>query len=148
MILFLDFDGVLHPNICSETEPLLCRRQLLENLLREHTHVEVVISSTWRNNRSLPQLQAFFSVDIIDRIIGVTPRWNNVQDDASFGTYVRQAEIEGWLRESGRPWENWIALDDQAHLFRPFLKNLVLTKPEIGLTKEICTVLSEKLAAA
>lgn len=61
------------------------------------------------------------------------------------GTYVRQAEIEAWLREADRPWEEWLAVDDQPWLFRPFLPNLVRCDPATGLTEEVCTVLKNKL---
>lgn len=38
MILFLDFDGVLHPAICHCDADLLCRRPLLESVLRDCPH--------------------------------------------------------------------------------------------------------------
>lgn len=145
MILFLDFDGVLHPAVCATDTELLCRRPLLEDVLRECPHVEIVISSTWRESRTLDQLRAFFSPDIGARIVGVTPQWQDLQNESSMGTYVRQAEIEGWLRQAGRAWEAWVALDDQPWLFRPFLPNLVHSDPATGLTEEACTALRKKL---
>lgn len=148
MILFLDFDGVLHPAICSSDADLLCRRPLLEAVLRDFPQVQIVVSSTWRESRTLPQLQAMFSSDISVRIIGATPRWQDLQDDATMGNYVRQAEIETWLRQAGRVWEAWVALDDQPWLFRPFLANLVRSDPATGLTEEICATLRQRLQDA
>jgi len=145
MILFFDFDGVLHPAICSADADLLCRRPLLENVLRGCPQVDIVISSTWRESRTLAQLQALFSPDIGARIIGVTPQWQDIQDETSMGTYVRQAEIEDWLRKAGRAWEAWVALDDQPWLFKPFLSNLVRSNPTTGLTEEVCATLRKKL---
>lgn len=145
MILFLDFDGVLHPEICHSDANLLCRLPLLESALRDCPPVDIVVSSTWRESRTLPQLQALFSPDIGARIIGVTPQWRDLQDESSMGTYVRQAEIEGWLRQAGRAWEAWVALDDQPYLFRPFLPNLVRSDPASGLTEAVCATLRQKL---
>ncbi len=145
MILFLDFDGVLHPSICVSDADLLCRRPLLESVLRDAPHIDIVISSTWRETRTLNQLQAMFSPDIGVRIVGVTPQWQEIQDPTVMGTYVRQAEIEAWLWQSDRAWESWIALDDQPWLFRPFLPNLVRSDPATGLTEEICATLRRKL---
>ena len=145
MILFLDFDGVLHPAVCTSDAELLCCRPLLEAVLQECPQVEIVISSTWREARTLVQLQSMFSADIGARIVGVTPMWQDVQDEMSMGTYVRQAEIEAWLRQAGRTWEPWIALDDQPWLFRPFLPNLVRSDPATGLTEAVCTMLRTKL---
>ncbi|TAL84012.1 MAG: hypothetical protein EPN74_12755 [Rhodanobacter sp.] len=148
MILFLDFDGVLHPAVCTSDTELLCRRPLLESVLRECPQVEIVISSTWRESRTLPQLQALFSPDVGVRIIGITPLWQDVQDETSMGTYVRQAEIEAWLRHAGRTWEPWVALDDQPWLFRPFLPNLLRSDPVTGLTEEVCATLRQRLHGA
>jgi hypothetical protein len=106
---------------------LLAHLPALETVLRARPAVEVVISSTWRSTRTLDELRAIFSDDIATRIIGVTPQWRDFQDDANWGTYVRQAEIEAWLRTNGRAWEEWVAIDDQRALFRPFCKNLVQT---------------------
>lgn len=145
MLLFLDFDGVLHPHITYDPKLLFVHRPALESALRSCPKVEVVISSTWRHTRTLTALRALFSDDIAARIIGVTPHWSDIQDEASWGTYVRQAEIEAWLRTSRRPWEEWIALDDQPALFRPFCKNLLLTCAETGLDDAACTVLLKRL---
>jgi hypothetical protein len=148
MILFLDFDGVLHPAVCASDADLLRCRPLLESVLHACPHVDIVISSTWRESRTLAQLQTLFSVDIGARIVGVTPQWQELQDDASMGTYVCQAEIEAWLRHAGRAWEAWVAIDDQLRLFRPFLPNLVRSDPATGLTEEVCAALNAKLRSA
>ena len=46
MILFLDFDGVLHPN-SDDSEHFSCA-PLLWELLRRHPDVRVVLSTGWR----------------------------------------------------------------------------------------------------
>jgi hypothetical protein len=145
VILFLDFDGVLHPEVNYNAERILCNLPLLEDVLRSRPQVDVVISSTWRETRTLTELQALFTPDIRCRVIGVTPRWRDVQDAASYGTYVRQAEIEAWLRNAGRSWEQWLAVDDQKHLFRPFCKNLFVTNPATGLTEADRELLAQRL---
>jgi hypothetical protein len=145
MILFLDFDGVLHPAVNYDSAQLLSKLPLLEAVLRIHHQVDIVISSTWRESRMLGQLQALFSTDIAARVVGVTPQWRDVQDGATLGTYVRQAEIEAWLRAANRTWERWLAVDDQRHLFRPFCKNLLATNGATGLTISDCEVLAQRL---
>ena len=146
MILFLDADGVLHPQTNYRDELLLCRLPLLEDVLRARPHVDVVVSSTWRSTRTLAELQAIFSDDIAPRIIGMTPDWRAVQVAAASGTYVRQAEIEAWLYAASRGWEQWLAVDDQPHLFRPFCPNLIRTNPETGLTEADCILLAQRLS--
>lgn len=148
MILFLDFDGVLHPAVNHEAALLLCNRPLLEDVLRRCPSVEIVVSSTWRKTRALDELRSLFSADIAPRIVGLTPQWREIQDPATYGTYVRQAEVESWLRSSERQWEQWMAVDDQAHLFRPFCKNLFVTNATTGLTEFDCEVLVQRIIAA
>ncbi|MYN45996.1 hypothetical protein GTP23_13150 [Pseudoduganella sp. FT93W] len=147
MILFLDFDGVLHPDITYGDSALLCKLPVLEDVLRRRPAVQVVVSSTWREKRSLLELQSLFSADIAPRIIDLTPAWREVQSDEDFGAYVRQAEIESWLRTTGRVWESWVAIDDQPHLFRPFCKNLLAINPATGLTEADAKVLELRLGA-
>src|SRR5687768_16516543 len=91
-ILFVDFDGVLHP--AGAGAPKFSRLWLLADFLREPSHldIEVVISSTLREVHSLAELRAFFPADLRERIVATTP----VLDE--FDTsYQRSEEIEAWL---------------------------------------------------
>jgi hypothetical protein len=53
MILFLDFDVVLHPDPPTQELSLWCRSDVLCGWLNAHSQVEDVISSTWRVGRTL-----------------------------------------------------------------------------------------------
>jgi len=127
LILFLDFDGVLHPDPPSNAAPLMCRAPLLQAWLENYPQVCVVISSTWRLKRALQQLQVLVPT-WGDRIVGVTP-------DIPQESHQRQHECESWMRDNSDPWTPWIALDDRAWNFRPFEKRLVLTDRKTGLTE-------------
>jgi hypothetical protein len=145
MILFLDFDGVLHPEPCCDREQLFCRMPLLEAVLRDVPSVEIVISSTWRVQHSLDELQQLFSPDIGCRITGVTPLRPTVDPPPHLAPYPRHAEIDAWLKQSSRTAERWIALDDRADWFKPFLTTLVHCDSSIGLTEEIANELKRRL---
>ena len=125
MLLFLDFDGVLHPY----TRPAgaLVHVPALERVLRDFPDVDIVISSAWREAHTLEQLRAFFSEDIAQRIVGVTP-----QLDSWKHPFIREAEIHTWLRNAGRASENWVALDDIAPFFSPGCQNLLLVHTDVG----------------
>ena len=69
-LLFLDFDGVLHP-AGGEAQHFV-NLPRLERLLREYPMVDVVISSAWQDGLTLEELKGFFSADVAARIIGVT----------------------------------------------------------------------------
>lgn len=96
MILFLDFDGVLHPE--GEDHTLnggtdFCFSPRLEALLREFLHVRTVISSSWHEQLRYETLLKPFSSDIRARILGATPH-------SGFGPpppyRQREGEILAW----------------------------------------------------
>lgn len=146
MVLFLDFDGVLHPEPCRNDE-LFCRRALFEEVMREFVDVEIVVSSTWRNTRSMSELRALFSGDVGSRIVGRTPQWGDLTELLEvIGQYPRHIEAEGWMRQEGRAWEPWLALDDRPYLFKPFLPNLLHCDPRKGLDEVVASTLRHRLA--
>jgi hypothetical protein len=125
MILFLDFDGVLHP-FHRPAGPFALLPDF-ERVMRDFPHVDIVISSTWREMHALDELRAHFSPDIRRRIIGVTPVFHGLTHP-----YIREVEILDWLREAGRENEPWVALDDIAWFFSPQCRNLILVDPDSG----------------
>lgn len=146
MILFADFDGVLHSDPCFRDERLFCKLPLLEAVIRDLPHVEIVVSSTWRLTRSLRDLQKLFSPDISSRVIGVTPHFSTFDPPSDLALYPRHAEINTWLRKNSQPWINWVAVDDKSYWFKPFLKNLVICDSNTGLTDGVALQLKRKLA--
>lgn len=145
MILFLDFDGVLHPEPCYNEADYFCCLPRLARVLADYPGVSIVISSTWRT-RSLEQLRAFFPEWLRPRIIGSTPHHRDFANDVDIGRYPREAECREWLRAK-QPYSEWIALDDRAYWFSPFNKNLLLCDPEIGFDEDAERRLREKLGA-
>lgn len=124
LILFLDIDGVLHPEGVGEDLHFVHLANF-EAVLREFPLVHVVVSSAWRLDMSLDDLRQRFSADIRARIVGVTPSLPHLEDQ--FGQ--RQRECELWLRETypakaGPP--RWLALDDRESYFDRGCPNLVL----------------------
>ena len=126
-LLFLDVDGVLHPVEAdySFSSRFFSHLPLLEELLREFSSVDVVISSDWRLAESIEQLQRYFSEDIRRRIIGATPQ---LDPDAAV-QHRRQLEIQAWLEGNGRGDAEWVALDDWPESFEAGFARLVLTDP-------------------
>ncbi len=113
MIIFLDIDGVLHPLFPRKDRPgkesaPFAYLPRLSAVLRNYPHTYVVISSTWRVNRTLKELKALFPLDLQDRIIGSTP----ILDD-SLRPGGREAEASSWL-DLHPEHSSWIAVDDCA----------------------------------
>lgn len=152
MILMLDFDGTTHPRVTSE-EPLFCRLPLIEQWLREHRHVDVVISSSWREVHPFDEMQSYFSDDLQHRIVGVTPianklvgkPWSRTPEEVELARYERQFEIERWVAQSNHPMREWVALDDDERLFEPDCQHLVLCDPRRGVMPGNIFTLTRKL---
>lgn len=137
MLLFLDIDGVLHPEHIPGLTPGKFRVNsehfsclpYLEDVLREFQGIQVVISSAWRTRRSLDELRDIFSPELRSRVIGVTPQLPRSEGH-------RQREIENWLIEHDRGHEDWIAIDDWPPLFDQVCPMVFFTETLIGLDKE------------
>lgn len=132
-ILFLDFDGVLHPKGVASDFGCFSRLPLLDALLLEAglTHVEVVITSTWREAYSLPKLRGFFPVTLQSRVVDVTPQLDDTDSE-----YQRYREIRAWLNRHPEV-EGWAELDDAKDEFPPHKgERAVFTDPHVGLTED------------
>lgn len=135
--LFLDFDGVTHPySAIKAPERMFEAAPLIEAVLREHPEVEVVLSTSWRESYPLDELRYLFSIDIAERVIGITPIYSG---DRQFpmlpferSTHTRHAECQIWLHENRSLDHPWIVIDDMAKWFDEDLPNLLQTNPVTG----------------
>lgn len=144
MVLFLDFDGVLHPEPCHQPGQLLCELPRIEGVLRDFPESQVVVSSTWRDTRSLGELQGIFSPDVAGRVVGVTPHWRQLEHTVY--SHHRQAEVEAWLKVNRAPWDRFVVLDDRAWLFSPFYAPLLKCDPATGMDDLVEQRLRARLA--
>lgn len=147
--IFLDFDGVLHPfGIHWESPKTFSNIPLLEEFLRRHEHIEVVLSTTWSTSHTLDENRARFSTDIAHRITDHTPL--RIEDDDvpdHHLPYVRERECWFWMNRN-RPMQaddSWIGIDDDSWRFSPFCENLCLTNENTGLIQRDILNLEERL---
>jgi hypothetical protein len=126
-ILFLDFDGVLHPHGACP----FSRLPLLEQYLLKMTEIEIVVSSSWRQDQSLEQLRNYFPVSLRKKVFDTTPTLDNVHNPGG-----RQREIEAYLASAGLNSTNtsWVALDDMPFLFDDGCPFLITVDPNKGFT--------------
>ena len=148
MILFLDFDGVLHPwdpKIQLNEKQMFSLKPLLENTLRSFPDVEIVITSSWRQKYSLEKLRRLFSPEFASRIIGVTPPTRR-DERGRYPNGCRGQEILQWLYQNRRNVDQWLALDDLEWMFEPSLRNrLILCDSATGLTEQKINELEQRL---
>jgi hypothetical protein len=171
LIIFLDFDGVLHhENVSLKKCHPAARRHLKESDRRfltrdgklvkgknlfEHADrlavalepfpdVRIVISSTWREHFRPEALLRFLPAPLADRVIGHTPFCSQNSEDGT-----RLLEVLAYIDGNGHTGEPWVALDDQARLFLDddlvCSDNLFLLKGAEGLTPEAVTAFCDFL---
>ncbi len=120
-LVFLDFDGVLHPTSAPE-EMLFCRVPHLQRALANHC-CDLVISSSWRHHFSMGQLLAFLPRDLQSRVAGLTGQCH-------IGKWPRYQEIQNYLMANGNP--SWRALDDALLEFPKSCPELLPCDPNVG----------------
>ena len=108
-ILFLDFDGVLHPfgeaavdeNYRLLPNPrLFCWRSILEDLLAPYPAVKIIVSSDWRRLFDQASLSVLLGEQLAERLVGV------VEVD-------KESRAEEILAEAARrELRRWLAIDD------------------------------------
>lgn len=130
-VVFIDFDGVTHPEVCTAEKLFTCL-PLIEDVLRLHPAVDVVISSSWRVQHPMEELRSYFSADIAPRVIDCTPVYVQHKCEPA-APMARQVECLTWLN-AHRPGQPWIALDDVPWLFEVGCANLLLTNHRTGFS--------------
>lgn len=135
MILFLDFDGVLHP--CDHGGDVFSRVAHLWEILRACPGVRVVFSTSWRESFPLDELVDMATAnggeDLAPRFIGTTGPFLD----------LRQAECLAWLESNGLKGQPWIAIDDRPDWFPD--GNIHAVDSTTGLTADDVPRVIEKL---
>ncbi|QQE81212.1 HAD domain-containing protein [Alicyclobacillus sp. SO9] len=139
-VIFLDIDGVLVTSrhfvqsqkyFGHEFDPV-CVENL--KLILSQTNAKIVVSSSWREGRTLKNLEAIFDANGLENcLVGQTPL-------LEFGT--REDEIQTYIDEMrGTEFEvqQFVIIDDEEEMNR-LVSHLVRTDFQTGLTSE--TVLS------
>ena len=127
MILFLDFDGVTHAEPYTPASAFE-KLHLIEAVVREVGCVQIVISSSWREDHTLDELRCVFSQDLRQLVAGVTPDlWNPEQPIP----HLREAECRAWLADH-QPHMDWMAIDDRPKWFAPHCQKLLVTDTTQG----------------
>jgi len=130
MIVFLDFDGVLHSFFGAPSDHFASWPRL-EAVLVEYPHVEIVVSSSWRTI-SAAEWDQEVPESLRRRVVGRTPvisRPLRVRYPLDYEPEpVRYWEIEKYLRTTRQSSRPWVALDDDETVFPAGLPNLILCR--------------------
>lgn len=161
MILFLDFDGVLHPDAAflvkgrprlkAEGE-LFMWAPLLVDVLADFPEVKIVLSTNWARDLSFARACRWLPDELRAPIIGAT--WHSAMlfkrdGFRSLSTWWDEASrYQQIKRYAGRArLTNWVAVDDQPEGWgADDLNKLVHTNGETGLSDPVkLALLAERL---
>jgi len=144
-ILFLDFDGVLHPStleiewisqdgkLTARADGLFMHLDRLAEALAPFPGLDIVISSSWRN---------VYPIDDLREVLG--PLGGRVIDTTGRRIGTRWQDIEGYL--SRRAPVQWLAIDDDNRGWPGDLQDyLICTNPLHGLTQVDLDTLVDRL---
>lgn len=133
MILFLDFDGVLHPDPCFDARQMFEKAPRLASVLEEFPETQLVLSTSWRIQSSLSQMCGLLGAPLSARVIGATPYFSAFHTPSALRAYPRHAECLQWLIVNGHTKREWLAIDDRASMFAPDCERLIECDSSQGL---------------
>ncbi len=110
-------------------------RGLVEAVVLKFPGVQVVVSSTWRVQRSIGVLRELFSKEFQSRVVGRTPfRYSKLETSGEYVAFPRHWECLLWMRAHRPAWFTWVAVDDNPAIFKPNLDCLLTTDSRMGFT--------------
>lgn len=155
-ILYLDYDGVLHPEpvyrhprggmyfgVEHAGHSLFEYAEVLVEALAPYPHVAIVLSTSWVRVLSYSQARAYLPEALRSRVIGAT--FHSAMNKFEFDAMSRGAQV--LADATRRSATSWVALDDDEDgWFRATAKHLVLTNGHKGLSDlRVATELADKL---
>ncbi|WP_285354394.1 HAD domain-containing protein [Pseudomonas sp. lyk4-R2A-10] len=144
-ILFLDFDGVLHPDAVylgrqgptlKSDGALFMWAPILAEILSDFSEVSLVLSTSWVRLLGYKRARSYLPPELQERVIGAT--WHSSMDKG----WVDEIQWEGKTRydqicryAARSKLQHWTALDDDALGWAESLAGkLIACAPEHGLS--------------
>ena len=140
--LYLDFDGVLHPDCAyrvgsrielrREGTHLLQWTPLLIEALALHPQVQIVLSTSWVQVLGFDRARGHLPDALSKRVVGAT--WHNSFDREEWAAMSRYRQISRHVLRHETP--RWIAIDDDAEGWSAEAGHrLVRCAPDLGLAE-------------
>lgn len=149
LVLFLDFDGVLHPDatylvrgrpILRADGHLFMWADRLVALLADYPDVDIVLSTSWVRDLGFTRARAYLPVELQRRVVGAT--WHSAMGRNADGfkknstwwdDVSRYEQIRRWADRADVP--HWIAVDDQPSGWKVSeISRLIQTDSAAGLS--------------
>ena len=139
-ILYVDYDGVLHPfSVYAQGETfelhwhdksvkLFCWAPIIEAIMDDidpHGRIKIVLSTTWAQRMHWTSAKSYLPESLQQRVISSTT-WAHVARGVQIALHAIDYRIAD---------DCWVAIDDDSYKWPiEHLDKLVLTDPELGLS--------------
>jgi hypothetical protein len=154
LTLFLDFDGVLHPENCVRGKDgitikgypgraLFDRLPMLVEALAPYPDIQIVLSTTWVRMLGFNKAKQRLG-ELAERVIGATYH-SGMRDDGFDGwpTLDRGEQVKTYIIRNKV--KHWVALDDDPHGWSDEMEKRLVWCPREGLNPEKIAELIEKI---
>ncbi|MEJ8664965.1 HAD domain-containing protein [Pseudomonas sp. LP23] len=145
VVLFLDFDGVLHPDAAFRTKrgvelraegKLMMHAPILHNVLQDFPSVKICLSTSWVRMLGYQRARDALPENLRDRTVSAT--WHSRMRDTArerYDLFSRYEQICGAVTRAGIT--RWVAIDDDPDFSWPEHDyRLVRCDPSLGLGSE------------
>lgn len=140
--LFLDFDGVLHPDdVYRINGQIVLKRDgfslfewspLLLEALVPHSDVRIVLSTSWVRVIGYDKARKCLPRELQERVIGAT--WHSQLNQDWWSSISRYEQIAGYTRR--HTVTRWLAIDDEVTIWgEEHLDQLIETDSMLGLAQ-------------
>ncbi len=148
-ILYLDFDGVLHPNEVYKYKKevrmdyrghsLFEWNDILEDILDNYPDLKIVLSTTWVRMTTFHKSKKRLPASVQEKVIGATYHSCYKKDSELYYEFPTLSRYESIKRDvHRRKPSRWIALDDDNEYWHESEKGkLILCHPDRGISSEI-----------
>lgn len=141
-ILFLDYDGVLHPDdVYRINGQIVLKRDgfslfewspLLLEALVPHSDVRIVLSTSWVRVIGYDKARKCLPRELQERVIGAT--WHSQLNQDWWSSISRYEQIAGYTRR--HTVTRWLAIDDEVTIWgEEHLDQLIETDSMLGLAQ-------------
>lgn len=143
LVVFLDFDGVLHPDAVYQTRrglelrapgKLMMHAPILQDILSGFPEARISLSTSWVRMLSYSRARAWLPPELQARTISGT--WHSRMPRApleGYDLYTRYEQIRAAVTRAGIT--RWLAIDDDPDYTWPeHDKRLVRCEPSLGLS--------------
>ena len=138
-ILFLDYDGVLHPDevymvrgkgvvLKCDGRSLFEWAELLADILEPHKDVRIVLSTSWVHALSYKEAVARLPARLHAQTRGAT--WHSAGDKHEWHALTRFQQIIGYVNRHNV--QSWIALDNDDHGWPEHKRDYLVCTDDFG----------------